>query len=358
MDAVLDVVIPTRDRVDLLMRCLHRLAEQPRPEHLHVIVVDDGSRDATLATLDAYRPPYALTVVSACGGGPGRARNLGIAASDAALVAFLDDDVIPDVGWAQAVGRAFSDHPEADILIGRTTSHQYGVPDAWSQQMRVLTPPGPTAPFPSCNFAVRRAALERVGGFDTAVPRYAGEDTDWSWRAVHLGLARQFVWEMQVDHPPRPSSFGRHLARALDERGDLHRFLKSHRILGLFGITDLVQFVAAAGAIWWFPLAAAWPFAIVWLMAAYVRAAMHLRLRNYRPRDTVAVLGHSLLLPWVRLGAVIYALFRPESWRGVGQRNNPWESLPALPSDAVKREYFPPGTTGHAPTRLRLEYLD
>jgi len=63
-------------------------------------------------------------------------------------------------------------------------------------------------------------------------------------------------------------------------------------------------------------------------------------------------------LPWVRLGAVIYALFRPECWRGVGQRDNPWEALPPLAASAVKREYFPPGTTGHSPTRLRLEYLD
>jgi len=57
VDAVLDVVIPTRGRVGLVMRCLERLAEQPQPERLHVIVVDDGSEDTTLATLDAYRPP-------------------------------------------------------------------------------------------------------------------------------------------------------------------------------------------------------------------------------------------------------------------------------------------------------------
>src|SRR5205823_1288223 len=93
---VVSVVVPTRDRAGYLDVTLASLADQDFAEPYEVIVVDDGSRDATLeviarhgATLVTHDPPH----------GPNAARNAGMAASDADLVAFVDDDVFAPRTW-------------------------------------------------------------------------------------------------------------------------------------------------------------------------------------------------------------------------------------------------------------------
>ena len=84
------VVLATRDRAWVLPRALRSVLEQTAGD-LELVVVDDGSTDATPALLDGVDDPR-LVRVRTPGLGVAAARNAGVAAGSAPLVAHLDDD--------------------------------------------------------------------------------------------------------------------------------------------------------------------------------------------------------------------------------------------------------------------------
>lgn len=115
VEPAVSVVIPTRNRRELLARALTSARGQ-RAATVEVIVVDDASDDGTARDLAAL-PPGAVTVIANTEPvGVSRARNAGLAAARGRWVAFLDDDDLwapdrlraqlaelarrPDAGWA------------------------------------------------------------------------------------------------------------------------------------------------------------------------------------------------------------------------------------------------------------------
>ena len=110
------VVIPAYNAARYIGMALMSAQEQTFHDH-ELIVVDDGSSDDTAERAAAVAPE--ATILRQPNGGPGRARNLGVARARGRLVAFLDaDDVwFPDalatlVGYAQR-------HPEAGLVCAR-----------------------------------------------------------------------------------------------------------------------------------------------------------------------------------------------------------------------------------------------
>jgi mycofactocin glycosyltransferase len=97
------VVIPVRDRQAELARCLAGLAPMPR-----VIVVDDCSADPA-GIAQAAAGAGARVLRRPVNGGPGAARNTGLAAAQTPLVAFLDSDCVPGPGWLDALLPHFAD---------------------------------------------------------------------------------------------------------------------------------------------------------------------------------------------------------------------------------------------------------
>lgn len=84
------IIIPTRNAAGWLARAIFSVGPMPAAE---ILVVDDGSTDATAPMLAefALHDPR-LRILSGNGEGPAAARNLGIAAARAPLIAFLDAD--------------------------------------------------------------------------------------------------------------------------------------------------------------------------------------------------------------------------------------------------------------------------
>jgi hypothetical protein len=80
----------------------------------------------------------------------------------------------------------------------------------------------------SCNFAIRRAHLEQVGGFDERYPYPHMEDADLQARLQKSGFMIRFVPAAEVDHPPRPMPWGATLAR-VHESSVLHMTLHGPR---------------------------------------------------------------------------------------------------------------------------------
>jgi GT2 family glycosyltransferase len=229
------VVVPTIDRPDLVLACLDGIAAGTFRD-FEVVVVDQSRDDRTRAAIAArFGGDPRVRYLHSAESGAARARNLGAAAARGEILAFVDDDAIPEPGWLAAYASAFRDlSPAPGMVGGRLTP-------MWERPCPAWFPPGlahllgaydagdrvrefPPGDFPmSGNFALPRALMERVGGFDPRLgfdvrrrnPLLGGEDS-------HLGLKVRHAGRAVVYHP---GAEVRHLVRAakLSPRYLLHR---------------------------------------------------------------------------------------------------------------------------------------
>jgi glycosyltransferase involved in cell wall biosynthesis len=192
------VVVATRNRARRLEALLHSIAAQAGVE-LEVVVVDNGSSDATPELLARDWPGLRLRAISVnAGGGPAAARNAGWRAARSDLIVFADDDVEADPGWLAAFVEAHRRRPDA-VLQGLTEADPGEVARAGPfNRSRVVT--GPSAWYPTCNIAYPRALLERLGGFSERYSQPWCEDTDLGWRARRTGHEAMFVEAARVRH--------------------------------------------------------------------------------------------------------------------------------------------------------------
>ena len=221
------VVVPTFNRPRRCTELLDALDRQSlAPARFEVIVVDDCSTDDTVATVGAQARdrPYRLQVLrTSSNGGPGAARNVGWRAAAAPLVAFTDDDCLPEPGWLAAGLAHLQAHRATGVAQGRTRA-----PDGVDVQRlqgwyvwRVI--PEATPYFDACNIFYRRRALDDAGGFDEeigwwpgfgrpgATPVAWGEDTAAGWAVVEDGWERGFVPNAVVVHPVEERGLRWHL---------------------------------------------------------------------------------------------------------------------------------------------------
>jgi GT2 family glycosyltransferase len=176
--AALAVVIPTRNRPDLLVDCLRTLTRQTLPD-IDVLVVDDGSERPLEPAVTGVDPR--LRCHRQAPGGLNAARNAGVAHTTAPIVAFLDDDTLVAPGWAEAVVAAFAE-TGCSGLGGRVELDIPVDPPRWLTAKRrdylaelELGPErrwldGVALPV-GANCAVRRDELDRTGGFRVGLDR-------------------------------------------------------------------------------------------------------------------------------------------------------------------------------------------
>jgi mycofactocin system glycosyltransferase len=213
------VVIPARDRVALLERCLAAL-DTPYP----VIVVDDGSRDG--AAVARVAAAHGATVVRRpVSGGPSDARNTGLNHASTELVAFLDSDCVPPTDWIDRLAGHFADlmlaavAPRVTAMSGDGIALRYaraaGSLDLGGQPARVA-PATRVSYVPTAALIARRSALHAVarpdGVFDPAMP--VGEDVDLVWRLHAGGWRIRYDPTVRVGHH-EPESWPGLLARRL-----------------------------------------------------------------------------------------------------------------------------------------------
>jgi histidinol-phosphate phosphatase family protein len=182
------------------------------------VVVDDRP------TGEPLRVPVGVRVLRSEGRGPAAARNVGWRAVDTEWVAFLDDDVLPGPDWTAQMAQ--------DL-------HELG-PGVGASQGRIEVPlptnRRPTdfergtaglasARWITADMAYRRAALQRVGGFDERFPRAYREDADLALRVIAAGY-RIVEGRRRTVHPIRPS---RSLASVRAQRGNADDVLMRRR---------------------------------------------------------------------------------------------------------------------------------
>ena len=206
------VIVPTYRRPQMLQRCLEALALQRMPEGSYeVIVVDDGRSDETREQVaaQARRWPRGTLIYLRpdSGHGPAHARNCGWRAARATLVAFTDDDTLPQRDWLAQGVSALRSAPRLCALGGRVVVPRRagdGAPSDHERMTRGLE----SARFVTANAFVRREALEWVGGFDERFLRAWREDADLQFRLEHEVGAVGRCESAVVLHPVRDEPWG------------------------------------------------------------------------------------------------------------------------------------------------------
>jgi GT2 family glycosyltransferase len=171
-----------------------------------IIVVSDGSTDGTAAMARCYPD---VRVIETRNGGLSAARNLGMREATGEIVAYIDDDAYPDPDWMHFLAHAFCSTTHAAIGGPNLPPPDDGpiaecVARAPGGPIHVLTGDDVAEHIPGCNFAVRKSALDTIGGFDP-VYQVAGDDVDACWRLERAGYTIGFHPAAVVWHHRRNS---------------------------------------------------------------------------------------------------------------------------------------------------------
>lgn len=199
---MVSVVICAYNAERTMRACMESLTRLEYPNY-EVIVVDDGSRDAT-AEIAMEFPRFRL--IRQANKGLSVARNVGLHAARGEIVAYTDSDCVVDPHWLTYIVRAMQEGgfdgcggpnyaPHEDGWVEAAVAASPGAPS------HVLVAEDAAEHLAGCNMMFRRAALDRVGGFD---PQFtaAGDDVDACWRILDAGMRlgycpAAFVWHFR-----------------------------------------------------------------------------------------------------------------------------------------------------------------
>jgi GT2 family glycosyltransferase len=207
------VVVPTYRRPELIGRCLFALAAQTLArDAFEVIVVDDERSELTrrvVETIAGECAGMAVRYLRPVGGkGPAAARNTGWHAARGAVVAFTDDDTVPDVRWLEAGLATLREQPDCAATAGRVVVPRPPGAESAPTDHEKMTRGLERGSFVTANAFVRRVALQRVQGFDESFGRAWREDSDLEYRLLDevgpIARAERAI----VLHPVRPEPFG------------------------------------------------------------------------------------------------------------------------------------------------------
>ena len=209
------IVIPVYNRAALTRQCLDAILESPPEEaEPEIVVVDDGSVDSTSRLLAGYRE-HVRVVRHERNVGYAGACNDGVKAASGEWVVFLNNDIIPQPGWLDALlryayGRVRLGLAGAKLLFPNGRIQHAGVVFAKNRSPHHIY-----AGFPGVHPAVnksrefqavtaacaliRRELFEEVGAFDSAfVNGY--EDVDFCFRLRRLGYEVHYCHESVLTH--------------------------------------------------------------------------------------------------------------------------------------------------------------
>ncbi len=205
------VVVVSRGRPTALLTCLTGISQLDYPAFEIVVVADP----AGIATVEESAFAGQIKTHEFDEPNISNARNLGIALAAGEIIAFIDDDAVPEPTWLAHLMQPFED-PNA-VAAGGFVRGRNGISfqntarmvDRYGQHEDIDLPVGPPraiaakpgrgAKTEGTNCAFRRATLEELGGFDPVFHFYMDE-TDLNLRLAERGQTTALVPLAQVHH--------------------------------------------------------------------------------------------------------------------------------------------------------------
>jgi len=319
MSLRISVVVPTYKRPELLERCLKGLLTQKfTPADFEIIIVDDAASDTTKKQVENWARQTQETghtihyvLVTGPRHGPAAARNCGWRSAQAEIIAFTDDDCIPEMYWLQMGVNAFTDDIAA--ISGRIVVPLPSVPTDYEYKAAQIQ----HSEFATANCFYRRTVLAQVGGFDERFTIACREDSDLFFTLQRQHSICIFAPEAVVMHPVRAAGWGVSLrqqrksmfnALLFKKHPDLYRQriqatppwhyygIVGCLLLTLLGLFMQISFLAIIAL-------------LAWLYMTGRICIQRLRKRSHAPGHILEVIITSVLIPplavfWRLWGAI------------------------------------------------------
>ena len=187
-------IVPVHNGARFLREALESILAQSHPP-FEVIVIDDGSTDATPEIAQAYKPP--VTYLRQARSGPARARNAGLGTATGDFVAFLDaDDTWRPEKLARQLER-FEARPDLGVCV--TLAQNFWEAEMAEEAARLVDHPRARAVpgYSTVTMLARREVFEAVGPFDAELAH--ADAAEWLLRCEEAGMVTELVPEVLVD---------------------------------------------------------------------------------------------------------------------------------------------------------------
>jgi len=198
---MISVVIPAYNSAKTITEAIKGVFTQTITEEMELIIVDDGSTDATAQIIKSFPKVKYFYQGNA---GPAAARNRGARESKGDIIFFTDSDCVPHNDWIEGIRRYFSDPKIAvvsgtyDLVEGSNLLAKCIHQEIIFRHQRRM-PEYPKS-FGSYNFCIRKKVFDQVGGFDTRYRTASGEDNDLSYKILSAGHRIYFARDARVKH--------------------------------------------------------------------------------------------------------------------------------------------------------------
>jgi glycosyltransferase involved in cell wall biosynthesis len=377
MSVLVSIVVPTYKRTHLILRCMDALLSQEfEPGEYEIVIVDNAASEETRQAVEAwiglrqwsvvspeveyYRDGewsvasrlHAVKTANQCEEhlyangtvktalvaekmvrvmpdmpavkyvpangkrGPAAARNCGWRAAEGQIIAFTDDDCIPDPEWLRSGVQAILDGH--DGASGKVIVPLPKNPSDYEKDTLGLE----RSEFITANCFYRRAVLEAVGGFDERFGLAWREDSDLYFTLLKEGYDLVQIDTALVYHPVRPGRWGISIGQQKKAMYNALLYKKHarfyrqkiqssppwHYYLALAGLA-----AAAAGLIVPSMLLSVSGVAL-WLLVTLVFCALRLHGTSKHPRHIAEMLLTSMVIPplaiyWRIRGALRFRVF-------------------------------------------------
>ncbi|HEY6305881.1 MAG TPA: glycosyltransferase [Candidatus Angelobacter sp.] len=252
------VIIPALNEAKVIGRCLESITHLDFPRHrFEVIVVDNGSTDATIAIAESFRDQITLRTLRKTGVHISALRNLGAREARGAILAFLDADCLAPRGWlADMTGLMSTAGPGVVGAHYLLPDHSSWVGRTWHRYQEAPKS-GDVSHVPAGDLIMRREDYLRVGGFDETIQ--TNEDYELCQRARAAGMPVRAVPRVGVVHLGTAQSLrafyckqrwhGTHVMKVFlrDVFGS-----HNHKAVAFAWVTLLAATLIAGGTIWSF----------------------------------------------------------------------------------------------------------
>lgn len=226
---LISVVIPTYNEQEQIRSCLTSIFAQRTTHSFEVIVVDSSQDDTPHIVRREY--PEVKLIHRDRQTFAAEARNIGIENANGTIVAFIDADCVADINWVTAIARSLRrDYPAVGGAISLNSPTTIAGAALFGIEFSEYGPGSPGREIrwlPSCNLAVKRAALKEFGVFPTHMQ--ASEDMLFTRQLMQRsGAPLWFDSQMRILHSNRNN-----LAQLRDKLSTLGYWSGRSRATGL-----------------------------------------------------------------------------------------------------------------------------
>jgi GT2 family glycosyltransferase len=320
----ISVVIPTHNRAPLLMNCIYALTRQSfKKKDFEIIIVTDGPDKATCNMLSRLASITFLPEIRCLSlskkSGPAAARNLGWRMAEAPLVAFTDDDCIPDEDWLARYYEAYEQAgSELIVFKGKVVVPLSDEPTDYEKNAANLA----TADFVTANCACTKEALQLIGGFDEDYTMAWREDSDLEFAFLQAGIGIVKVKQASIVHPVRRMRWGvsireqkKSMFNALLFKKYPSLYRRKIRNSALWNYYAMIGSFIATPVLFlcglkWLALAAF----VSWLFMVIAFTAKRLKNTSHSPAHVVEMFITSMLIPFLSVYWTLYGSYRFKVW--------------------------------------------